>query len=201
MPVDIEGSKTIDDVGQDFESNYIPGTTDKDLEEANALMEKLLEKYGNREKLEANESDWAKYRLAMHIVASRSKDTMDEANRAREDRIRRQNLLSKFFDENREILFKLPEWARINLRKYTDYGLLVDQEYLWQALGELGEDSLSEHLLNIAKYIYLDTGFMGGVRGDSEALKRGPVRSIYARPICRSQKTVHPDCKRGCNKV
>jgi hypothetical protein len=113
--------------------------------------------------------------------------------------IKRKNLLSKFFEENTDILFKLPEWARINLRKYTDYGLLVDQEYLWQALGELGEDGLAEHLLNVANYIYLDTGFMGGVRGDSETLKRGPVRSIYSRPTCRSQKTVHPKC--GCNKV
>jgi hypothetical protein len=199
MPVDIEGSKTKDNVGQDFEANYLPGTTDKDLEDARELMETLLKKYGSRAALEANESDWRKYRRAIHVVASRSKDTMDAANKAREDLIKRKNLLSKFFEENTEILFKLPEWARINLRKYTDCGLLVDQEYLWQALGELGEDGLAEHLLNVANYIYLDTGFMGGVRGDSEALKRGPVRSIYSRPTCRSQKTVHPKC--GCNKV
>jgi len=201
MPVDIEWAKANDTVGQEFESNYIPGTTDKDLEDARVLMEKLLKKYGSRDALEADERDWAKYRKAMYVVASRSKDTMDRANKAREELIKRKNLLSQFFDNNREILFKLPEWARINLRKYTDYGLLIDQEYLWQALGELGEDGLAEHLLNVANYIYIDTGFMGGVRGDSEALKTGPVRSIYHRSTCKAQKTVHPSCNSGCNKV
>jgi len=201
MPVDVEWAKANDTVGQEFESNYIPGTTDKDLEDARGLMEKLLKKYGSRDALEADERDWAKYKRAMYVVASRSKDTMDRANKAREELIKRKNLLSQFFDDNREILFKLPEWARINLRKYTDYGLLVDQEYLWQALGELGEDGLAEHLLNIANYIYLDTGFLGGTREDYDALQKGPVRSIYHRPTCKSQKTVHPSCGSGCNKV
>jgi len=77
----------------------------------------------------------------------------------------------------------------------------MGQEFLWQALGELGEDGLAEHLLNIANYIYLDTGFLGGTREDYDALQKGSVRSIYHRPTYKAQKTVHPDCGSGCNKV
>lgn len=198
MPVDIEGSKAKDEVGKGFDANYIPGTTDKDLEEAKALMEGLLKKHGDRAKLEADKSDWEKYRHAMHVVSSRSKDTMEAAERARTERIRRKNLLSQFLDENRGILFRLPEWARINLREYTDCGLLVGQELLWQALGELGEEGLTEHLLDVANSIYNDTGFMGGINEDHDALQRGPVRSIYSIPLCRSQKTVRPKC--GCGR-
>lgn len=77
----------------------------------------------------------------------------------------------------------------------------MGQEFLWQALGELGEDGLAEHLLNIANYIYLGTGFLGGTREDYDALQKGSVRSIYHRPTYKAQKTVHPDCGSGCNKV
>jgi len=202
MAIDLENAKANDAVGQDFEAHYIPGVTEKQLEDARALMGNLLKKYGGREGLEADEIDWAKYKQAMYIVASGSKDNMDKANKAREDLFKRKNLLSQFFDDNREVLFKLPEWARINLRKYTDYGLLVDQEYLWQALAELGEDKLADHLLNVANYIYNDTGFLGGVREDYEALQRGPIRSIYHRSTCKAPKTTHPSCgcgdDRGC---
>ncbi len=199
MSVDIEWAKANDTVGQEFESNYIPGTTDKDLEDARALMQKLLKKYGNRDALEADERDWAKYRKAMYVVASRSKDTMEAANKAREELIKRKNLLSQFFDENQNVLFGLSEWQRINIRKYTDYGLLVGQELLWDLLKEEGEEGTIAHLANVANYIYLDTGFLGGTREDYDALQKGPVRSIYHRPTCKAQKTVHPDC--GCNKV
>jgi len=201
MPVDIELAKANDTVGQEFDANYIPGTTDKDLEDANILMKKLLEKYGGRDALEADERDWAKYKEAMYIVHSRSKDKMDTANKTREGLIKRKNLLSQFWEENPDVLFGLSEWQRINIRKYTDLGLLIDQEYLWDLLSELGKEDTIKHLSNVANYIYNDTGFMGGVRGDSEALKRGPLRSIYSRPTCKSQKTVHPDCNSGCNKV
>ena len=104
MSVDIEWAKASDTVGQEFESNYIPGTTDKDLEDARALMQKLLKKYGSRDALEADERDWAKYRKAMYVVASRSKGTMKKENKTREELIKRKNQLSQFFDDNREIL-------------------------------------------------------------------------------------------------
>lgn len=201
MPVDIEWAKANDTVGQEFDANYIPGTTDKDLEDARGLMSKLLNKYGSRDALEADERDWAKYKEAMYIVHSRSKDKMDTANKTRDGLIKRKNLLSKFWEENPDVLFGLSEWQRINIRKYTDLGLLIDQEYLWDLLSELGKEDTIKHLANVANYIYNDTGFLGGVRGDPEALKRGPLRSIYSRPTCKSQKTVHPDCNSGCNKV
>jgi hypothetical protein len=192
--VNIENARANDTVGQEFEANYIPKTTDKDLEDARKLMAKLLNKYGSRSALEADESDWAKYKEAMYIVYSRSKDAMEAASKAREDLIKRKNLLSQFFEENTEILFGLSEWQRINLRKYTDAGLLIDQEYLWDLLRELGKEGAIKHLANVANYIYLDTSFLGGVREDYDALKKGPVRSIYHRPTCKSKKTVHPGC-------
>jgi len=200
MPVDIEWAKANDTVGQEFEANYIPGTTDKDLEDARALMEKLLKKYGGRDALEADERDWAKYKRAMYVVASRSKDTMEVTNKTREGLIKRKNLLSKFWEENPEILFGLSEWQRINIRKYTDFGLLIDQEYLWDLLSELGKEDTIKHLANVANYIYNDTGFMGGVREDYDSLKRGPLRSIYLRPTCKSHKTISPSCGNSCSK-
>ena len=196
MPLDIERAKTNDTVGQDFEANYIPGTTDKDLKDAKELMSKLLKKYGSRDAIEADERDWAKYKKAMYVVASRSKDAMEAANKAREGLIKRKNLLSKFWEENPDVLFGLSEWQRINLRKYTDLGLLIDQEYLWDLLGELGKEDTIKHLANVANYIYNDTGFMGGVREDYSELLKGPVRSIYYRPSCKTHETVKPDC--GC---
>jgi len=199
--VNIEDASANDTVGQEFEANYIPNTTDKQLEEARAVMSKLLNKYGSRTALEKDESDWAKYRKASYVVYSRSKDAMNDAMKAKKDLIKRKNLLSQFFEENTEILFGLSEWQRINLRKYTDYGLLFDQEYLWDLLAELGKEDTIKHLANVANYIYLDTGFLGGTREDYDALQKGPVRSIYHRPTCKSQKTVHPDCGSGCNKV
>ena len=174
MPIDIEWAKANDTVGQEFDANYIPGTTDKDLEDARALMEKLLKKYGSRNALEADERDWAKYKKAMYVVASRSKDTMNAANKTREGLIKRKNLLSKFWEENPDVLFGLSEWQRINIRKYTDFGLLIDQEYLWDLLSELGKEDTIKHLANVANYIYNDTGFLGGIREDYDALKRGP---------------------------
>jgi len=200
MPVDIEWAKANDTVGQEFDANYIPGTTDKDLEDARALMEKLLKKYGNRDALETDECDWAKYKRAMYVVASRSKDTMDAANKTREGLIKRKNLLSKFWEENPDVLFGLSEWQRINIRKYTDLGLLIDQEYLWDLLSELGKEDTIAHLSNVANYIYLDTGFLGGTREDYDALKRGPLRSIYSRPTCKSHKTISPSCGNSCSK-
>lgn len=196
MPIDIEKAKAEDVVGDEFEAHYIPNTTDKMLDEAKAVQIKLLKKYGNREKLDADPIDSKKYREAMYVVYSRSKDTMIAANDARKKLIERKNLLSKFFDENRDILFGLSEWQRINIRKYTDYGLLIDQEYLDQMLLEMTQEEIIHHLANIANYIYNDTGFQGGVREDYDALRRGPVRSIYHRSTCKPQKTVHPDC--GC---
>lgn len=199
--IDLEDAKANNTVGQEFDANYIPGTTDKDLDDARALMSKLLKKCGSRDAIEANVQDWTKYKEAMYIVHSRSKDAMDAANRTRKGLIKRKDLLSKFWEENPEILFGLSEWQRINIRKYTDLGLLIDQEYLWDLLNELGKEDTIAHLSNVANYIYNDTGFMGGVREDYDALKRGPLRSIYSRPTCRYQKTVHPDCNSGCNKV
>lgn len=196
MPIDIEKAKAEDVVGDEFEAHYIPNTTDKMLDEAKAVQIKLLKKYGNREKLDADEIDSKKYREAMYVVYSRSKDTMIAANDARKKLIERKNLLSKFFDENRDILFGLSEWQRINIRKYTDAGLLIDQEYLEQMLLEMTKEEIIHHLANIANYIYLDTDFYGGVYEDYEKLKRGPVRSIYHKSTCKAQKTVHPDC--GC---
>lgn len=196
MPIDIEEAKANDTVGQEFEAHYIPNTTAKQLQEAKALMTKLLKKYGNREKLDADEIDSKRYREAMYVVYSRSKDEMIATNEARKKLIERKNLLSKFFDENRDILFGLSVWQRINLRKYTDEGLLIDQEYLDQMLQEMTKEEIIHHLANIANYIYNDTGFQGGVREDYDALRRGPVRSIYHKSTCKAQKTVHPDC--GC---
>jgi hypothetical protein len=196
--VNIEDAIANDTVGQEFEANYISGTTDKELELSRKLMSKLLNKYGSRSALEADEKDWAKYKEASYVVYSRSKDRMDAAIKAREDLIKRKNLLSKFFEENPDILFGLSEWQRINLRKYTDYGLLFDQEYLWDLLKELGKDGTIAHLANVANYIYNDTGFLGGVREDYDALRRGEVRSIYHRPVCKSHKTVRPSCSEGC---
>ncbi len=196
--VNIEDASANDDVGKDFEANYIPNTTDKQLEEARTVMSKLLNKYGSRTALEKDETDWAKYKKAMYIVYSRSKDAMNAAMKAKKDLIKRKNLLSQFFEENTEILFGLSEWQRINLRKYTDYGLLFDQEYLWDLLKELGKEETIKHLANVANYIYLDTGFLGGRREDYAALQRGPARSIYHRPTCKSQKTVSPSSCKGC---
>lgn len=192
--VNIEDASANDTVGQEFEANYIPNTTDKQLEEARALMSKLLNKYGSRTALEKDESDWAKYKKASYVVYSRSKDAMNAAMKAKKDLIKRKNLLSQFFEENTEILFGLSEWQRINLRKYTDYGLLFDQEYLWDLLKELGKEDTIKHLANVANYIYLDTGFLGGRREDYVALQKGPVRSIYHRPTCKTQKTIRPSC-------
>ena len=196
--VNIEDAIANDTVGHEFEANYISGTTDKELELSRKLMSKLLNKHGSRSALEADEQDWAKYKEASYVVYSRSKDRMDAAIKAREDLIKRKNLLSKFFEENPEVLFGLSEWQRINLRKYTDYGLLFDQEYLWDLLKELGKDGTIAHLANVANYIYNDTGFLGGVREDYDALRRGGVRSIYHRPACKSHKTVRPSCSEGC---
>ena len=194
MSIDIEKAKAEDVVGQEFDANYIAGTTDEDMVKARAVMSKLLKKYGGRAELEKDAADWAEYKKAMYVVASRSKDAMEAANKAREGLIKRKNLLSKFWEENPDVLFGLSEWQRINLRKYTDLGLLIDQEYLWDLLGELGKEDTIKHLANVANYIYNDTGFMGGVREDYNALEKGPVRSIYHRPTCKSHKTVSPSC-------
>jgi len=196
MTIDIEKAKAEDIVGQEFDANYIAGTTDKDMEEARAVMSKLLKKYGSRQALEADQIDWEKYQKAMYVVASRSKDAMIAATKAREDHIKRKNLLSEFFEENPKVLFGLSEWQRINIRKYTDFGLLVGQELLWDLLKEEGEEGTIAHLANVANYIYNDTGFMGGVREDYSALLKGPIRSIYYRPSCKTHETVKPDC--GC---
>ncbi len=196
MTIDIEKAKAEDVVGQEFDANYIAGTTDEDMVKARAVMSKLLKKYGGRAELEKDAADWAEYKKAMYVVASRSKDAMEAANKAREGLIKRKNLLSKFWEENPDVLFGLSEWQRINLRKYTDLGLLIDQEYLWDLLGELGKEDTIKHLANVANYIYNDTGFMGGVREDYSALLKGPIRSIYYRPSCKTHETVKPDC--GC---
>ena len=196
--VNIDDAVANDTVGQEFEANYIPGTTDKELEEARKLMSRLLNKYGSRTALESNGEDWARYKKSMYVVYSRSKDLMEAAERSRKDLIKRKNLLSKFFEENPEILFGLSEWQRINIRKYTDYGLLFDQELLWDLLKELGKEGTIAHLANVANYIYNDTGFLGGVREDYDSLKRGPIRSIYHRPVCKSSKTIRPSCSGGC---
>ncbi len=195
MAIDIEKAKAEDTVGQEFEEHYIPNTTDKQLDAAKLLMSELLKKYGGRDALDKDEIDSKRYREAMYVVYSRSKDNMEAANEARKKLIERKNLLSQFFEENKDILFGLSMWQRINLRKYTDEGLLVDQEYLWNMLDEMTKEEIIHHLANIANYIYNDTGFQGGVREDYEALRRGPVRSIYHRPTCKTQKTVHPECE------
>ena len=196
MTIDIEKAKAEDVVGQEFDANYIAGTTDEDMVKARAVMSKLLKKYGGRAELEKDAADWAEYKKAMYVVASRSKDAMEAANKAREGLIKRKNLMSKFWEENPDVLFGLSEWQRINLRKYTDLGLLIDQEYLWDLLGELGKEDTIKHLANVANCIYNDTGFMGGVREDYSALLKGPIRSIYYRPSCKTHETVKPDC--GC---
>ena len=198
MTIDIEKAKAEDVVGQEFDANYIAGTTDEDMVKARAVMSRLLKKYGGRIELEKDAADWAEYQKAMYVVASRSKDAMIAATKAREDHIKRKNLLSQFFEENPKVLFGLSEWQRINIRKYTDFGLLVGQEFLWDLLKEEGEEGTIAHLANVANYIYNDTGFMGGVREDYSALVRGPVRSIYYRPSCKTHETVKPDCGCGC---
>jgi len=170
MTIDIEKAKAEDVVGQEFDANYIAGTTDEDMVKARAVMSKLLKKYGGRAELEKDAADWAEYKKAMYVVYSRSKDATIAATKAREDHIKRKNLLSQFFEENPKVLFGLSEWQRINIRKYTDFGLLVGQEFLWDLLKEEGEEGTIAHLANVANYIYNDTGFMGGVREDYSLL-------------------------------
>ena len=67
------------------------------------------------------------------VVASRSKDTMDRANKARE-RSYRKNLLSQFFDDNREILSSCLN-GRGSIYENTLTTAFGRPEYLWQALG------------------------------------------------------------------
>ena len=124
----------------------------------------------------------------MYVVASRSKIRWTEQTR-------QGNYLEKEsavqFLTTTGNPFKLPEWARINLENTLTTAFWT--RVLWQALGA-GEEGCRA-FAECCNYIYLDTD-SGGTREDYDALQ-GPVRSIYHRPTCKAQKTVHPDCGSG----
>ena len=192
MPVDIEWAEANDTVGQEFDANYTKGVTKIQMDEARDLMRKLLVKYGGREALEKDEIDWAKYKKAMYLLASGSKDSMDNAINAYTELIKRKNLLSEYLEANVDVLFKLPHWARRTLRIYTDIGKLVGQEYLWQMHRE---QDPAAWLLNVANDIYNATGFKG--EDDEESLRKareGPIIGIYQKCGCKKHGTVYPGC-------
>ena len=130
MSVDIEWAKNNDDVGKDFEDNYVPTVKKKDYVKAKLLMSELLAKYGGKEDLMKNEYDYSRYKKASYLVYSYSKDEMEKALREGSELIQRKNRLSKFFDDHQHLIFDLPDFARDSIITYNNRGLLRGLENL-----------------------------------------------------------------------
>jgi len=177
---DIDRAKQEDTVGQWFEANYKSGITKEQYQAAKKVMGDLLKKYGGREGLEQDANDWAKYQEAMTIVYSYSNDAMEIALKEQQELIARKNRLSDFFESNIDLLFKLPVWARRNIRVYTDIGKLRGIENLWEIVGTADEPA--EVILQIANVIYNTTGYLG--EGSMDKLENGPVIFIWPKPNC-----------------
>jgi hypothetical protein len=186
---DIDRAKQEDTVGQWFTSQYIPNTYPLEsdtpaikaakiqrYETAKKTMGDLLKKYGGRDGLEQDAEDWSRYQGAMAVVYSYSHDAMEIALKEQKDLIARKNRLSDFFESNIDLLFKLPVWARRNIRVYTDIGKLRGIEHLWEIAANAEQPA--EVVLQIANKIYNTTGYIG--EGDIGVLENGPV--IYIRP-------------------
>jgi len=130
MPIDLDWAKANDDVGKEFEANYVPDVKKKDYEKAKLLMGELLAKYGGKDELMNHEYDYTRYKKASYLVYSYSKDEMEKATNGRSDLIERKNRLSKFFEDHQHLIFDLPDFARDAIITYNNRGLLRGLENL-----------------------------------------------------------------------
>jgi len=173
MTIDLENAIANDEVGKKFAANYIPGIKRDKYDAAKKVMTWLLKKYGSRDELEKNESDWAIYQTNLYIAASFCEDEYQKAIKERNGLIDRRNAWAAFLDAHQHLVFDLPGFVMEAIEKYIDSGKLRGLENL--ELIYTRADNPKEKFNDLGNAIFNTIQMMG---------ERSPPVMLLDKPCC-----------------